>query len=157
MIIRVSDMIGRNESEKEIRIDISSAQLKDSEVLFDSDVRVTGKLISTEDKLIARLTAQFRAGLTCSRCTKVFFDHYVIEFEEVIDLDNPEIVEGELDFVELVRDNILVRMPTQPLCDEHCKGLCFVCGQDKNTHDCDCETEELDPRLAELKNLLDGE
>jgi len=44
-------------------------------------------------------------------------------------------------------------LPVKPLCGENCKGLCPVCGADRNTENCSCDKERLDPRMAALHGL----
>ncbi|MCA9509591.1 MAG: DUF177 domain-containing protein [Myxococcota bacterium] len=55
---------------------------------------------------------------------------------------------------------IALAMPVQPLCDEACKGLCPVCGADRNAGDCGCVVREDRPRspfamLGALKGASD--
>ena len=44
-------------------------------------------------------------------------------------------------------------MPYTVLCEEGCKGLCPVCGADRNVEDCGHEPEAFHPFLG-LKDLL---
>lgn len=69
-----------------------------------------------------------------------------------------ELVVGENGFIDLaplVRELALLSVPMQPLCRTDCQGLCMICGQNLNEGDCDCEEDNVDPRLAALKELLD--
>ncbi len=67
------------------------------------------------------------------------------------------IFDGEsIDIDELVREELLLAVPTHLLCQENCKGVCSICGVDRNTTECECETEDGDPRWAELKKLVNG-
>jgi len=61
--------------------------------------------------------------------------------EDIIDLD------------DLAREQILLAMPSRSLCREDCKGLCPVCGINRNMQACECESTEVDPRWAALKDL----
>ncbi|MCD6351684.1 MAG: DUF177 domain-containing protein [Armatimonadetes bacterium] len=61
----------------------------------------------------------------------------------------------EVDLSELVRQLIIVSLPPRSLCRPDCKGLCPVCGADLNEGPCHCEEQEIDPRLAPLKALLE--
>lgn len=64
------------------------------------------------------------------------------------------IFEGEkLDFAEVVREQILVSLPTQVLCRPDCKGLCGICWVNLNKDGCECSEKEIDIRLAKLKEL----
>ncbi len=56
---------------------------------------------------------------------------------------------------EVIRQNLLLAMPMYPVCRSKCKGLCPHCGQNWNEAPCDCTLEEIDPRLAVLKQLLE--
>ena len=55
-----------------------------------------------------------------------------------------------IDVDELVREQIFLAMPTRILCRDECKGLCPVCGADKNATSCVCESQTVDPRWAAL-------
>ena len=39
---------------------------------------------------------------------------------------------------EMLREHIILSIPMQPLCREECRGLCPVCGQDRNEEPCSC-------------------
>lgn len=39
---------------------------------------------------------------------------------------------------EMLREHIILSTPMQPLCREDCRGLCPVCGQDRNEEPCSC-------------------
>ncbi|HEY7724978.1 MAG TPA: DUF177 domain-containing protein [Anaeromyxobacteraceae bacterium] len=57
----------------------------------------------------------------------------------------------EIDLDPIVREQILLALPGYPLCREGCKGLCPVCGQDRNERECGCQRREPDPRWAGLE------
>ena len=64
------------------------------------------------------------------------------------------IYDGErIDLDELTREQILLNLPAQTLCQTACAGLCENCGQNKNSSDCKCNHENIDPRWNALKNL----
>jgi uncharacterized protein len=71
--------------------------------------------------------------------------------EEDLDLS---FYEGEeIDVSPLVLEQIILALPTRPLCRENCQGLCPQCGINRNADRCDCVVERGDPRLAVLRNL----
>lgn len=45
-------------------------------------------------------------------------------------------------------------LPIKPLCGEGCKGLCPVCGNNRNSSPCACSQDRGDPRLAALRELV---
>jgi len=57
-----------------------------------------------------------------------------------------------VDLAPLARDAILLDLPLAPLCREECRGLCPVCGIDRNEESCTCSAER-DPRWATLGGL----
>ncbi|MGH7819755.1 MAG: YceD family protein [Candidatus Binatia bacterium] len=59
----------------------------------------------------------------------------------------------EIDLSPLVREEMILSLPTRPLCREDCSGLCPRCGKNRNTAHCDCTEERLDARLAPLRDL----
>jgi uncharacterized protein len=69
------------------------------------------------------------------------------------DLDY-DAIEGEtIDLNQVVREQLLLNLPQQVFCREDCHGLCEKCGANRNLIDCKCETDEVDPRWAALKDL----
>ncbi len=69
------------------------------------------------------------------------------------DLD-VSVYEGDaVEVDELVREQILLALPTRLHCREDCKGLCPTCGADLNETTCACEHKEIDPRWAGLAAL----
>ncbi len=77
--------------------------------------------------------------------------------EEVIDetATDEELFDGEtIDLAPILREQLLLGLPAvEPLCQEACKGLCVVCGQDLNERDCGHSQKPPDPRWAALKGL----
>jgi uncharacterized protein len=59
----------------------------------------------------------------------------------------------EIGLAEMLREQILLATPMQPLCDEACRGLCPVCGQDRNERRCDCREQQISSPFAVLKEL----
>lgn len=74
--------------------------------------------------------------------------------EDDLDLS---VFDGEaIDIDELVTEEVLLAVPDHVLCKDDCKGICPVCGADRNTIECSCETADTDPRWAGLKELVNG-
>ncbi|MGH2754619.1 MAG: YceD family protein [Actinomycetota bacterium] len=66
-----------------------------------------------------------------------------------------EVTGLEIDLEPMLRDNIALALPLNPVCRDDCLGICARCGRDLNQGPCDCSDEELDPRWAELAALRD--
>ncbi len=69
------------------------------------------------------------------------------------ELETSVYTDEQIDLDELVREQVLLALPTRSLCREDCKGLCPTCGVDMNTQACNCEQKEIDPRWAGLAAL----
>ena len=74
------------------------------------------------------------------------------ELEEE-DLDLSFYQGEEVDLSPLVREQLILALPTRPLCQEGCRGLCPQCGANLNLQTCACTPAAGDPRLAVLRNL----
>ncbi|MEM9773503.1 MAG: DUF177 domain-containing protein [Chloroflexota bacterium] len=103
------------------------------------------------------------AEIDCIRCLELSNVSVIGRVEElfyyppssVIDEDAYVMGEdGNVDLGPLIRELALLERPMQPLCMEDCKGLCIECGTNLNTDPCSCEIDDIDPRLAKLKALL---
>ncbi len=97
----------------------------------------------------------------CSRCLKEI-DYkikgsikrsIVTKFNDIDD-ENVFVESDVIDLSDLIVDDIILNLPTQLLCSELCKGLCVKCGADLNTENCECDTQNIDPRLSKLKDLF---
>ena len=60
----------------------------------------------------------------------------------------------EFDLDETVVKSFGLELPINYMCSDNCKGLCHVCGCNLNHEKCDCEDDNIDPRLAALKDFL---
>lgn len=69
------------------------------------------------------------------------------------DLDFAYYEEDVIDLDAVVFEQILLQIPSKPLCAESCRGLCPHCGVNLNAASCDCRAELLDERLAILKQF----
>ena len=58
-----------------------------------------------------------------------------------------------LELNDVLLEFVLLSLPMQRLCSESCKGLCPVCGQNRNLKPCDCQTGATDDRWAALKEI----
>jgi uncharacterized protein len=109
-------------------------------------------------------------SLICSRCLDRFrfetqdrFDLYCEVGHqpptgEECELDQDELdvtylEEGRINTDHLLRENILLSLPVQPLCREDCRGLCPQCGANLNLGACGCQAPGVDPRLQVLRKL----
>ncbi|MFP4561013.1 MAG: YceD family protein [Thiohalorhabdus sp.] len=65
-----------------------------------------------------------------------------------------EAPEGRFELVESLEDEWLLELPISPRCAEGCKGICPVCGTDRNEAECACSSSPRESPfdvLAQLK------
>ena len=61
--------------------------------------------------------------------------------------------DDEIDLGELMREQFYLALPMKPLCRDDCRGLCPVCGVNRNRETCTCNAAWIDPRLEGLKQF----
>jgi uncharacterized protein len=80
------------------------------------------------------------------------------EAEDEVAIDEGE---AEMGFYELpglvlediLREQVLLQLPMQRVCGESCKGICPVCGANRNETECRCESRPGDDRWNALKDI----
>jgi uncharacterized protein len=121
------------------------------------------------DDIVARVSLSGVFSLPCSRClaeTSIAIEgdmRYLFTLRtfggggvpddelDVIELDG---FQAELEMSPYVWETLILNLPEGVLCKEDCRGLCPVCGCDRNARDCGCIVGDTDPRLEILKSLL---
>jgi uncharacterized protein len=76
--------------------------------------------------------------------------------EKVLDPGEAEMGFYEGDGVELndvLLEFVLLSLPMQKLCQAGCKGICPLCGQNRNLNECHCQPEAADDRWSALKSI----
>jgi uncharacterized protein len=62
--------------------------------------------------------------------------------------------EGDgMELTDVLREQVLLDLPSRTLCSAECKGLCPVCGVNRNEQTCACTTRIPDERWAALRQL----
>lgn len=63
----------------------------------------------------------------------------------------------EIDLYPFIREQVLLALPTRPLCKVGCRGLCGGCGANLNNEVCHCVSSPGDPRLTLFQTLKLGQ
>jgi len=61
-----------------------------------------------------------------------------------------------LDLTDSLRAAVLLEVPIKNVCREDCRGLCPVCGANRNEESCDCRPTANDPRWDALRSAFDS-
>ena len=120
------------------------------------EIRVTGKLAVTIDG-------------TCDRClesatfpVESSFDLvYMPAGEQAAGDEEVEAAAIDVGFYEgnglelydALREVVLLALPMRLVCSEACKGICHICGQNRNQSECACQVKAVDDRWSKLKLL----
>lgn len=143
-------------------LDLSSTEVN-GVFPFVSPVEVKGTVKSYDGSARLRANVSFDFSIPCDRCAEQIERHYDFSFSHILvrSLENNEdddrfieVREEQLDLDELMREDILLELPTKFLCREDCKGLCPVCGKNLNKGPCGCSEHSADPRLEVLEKLI---
>ncbi len=167
----IRDQLSKRDGEVGLQIDAPAPRGTDVEFVGNVTGRVTLRNVGAE--LMAWGCLKALARMSCGRCLA---EHEVpIEFDfseacglaqideplsytQVTDESEPAPIPvldgGVIDISELVRQLLVLHLPARSLCRPGCRGICPACGADLNETTCDCGREEIDPRLAPLRELL---
>lgn len=128
---------------------------------------VSAEIVVENSAGLVELSAgvSFEYRFLCDRCASPTERKYAFKFRHILvdklsDESGDDYIEApdyKLDTEALLRDDILLELPSKFLCKESCKGLCPKCGKNLNEGSCSCNKQEMDPRLAVLKQLLSEE
>lgn len=134
--------------EPAVILDVSDPGLR-----FDSPIhyKVHATLTGHELVVLGRLWTQ--VGVCCVRCLR----------EATLSVEVPTFVAHQevmvrqdfADLTESVREDILLALPQNPLCQRGCRGLCPDCGQDLNEATCACARKAAADQPATAWSALD--
>jgi uncharacterized protein len=119
-------------------------------------------------RLVGRVAGTMQ--IDCSRCLEAFtipvdatFDTLFLpasqntgEGERAVEEDDLGVSyykDDEIDLGEVIREQFYLALPMKPLCRADCRGLCPICGVNRNRETCSCQTEWVDPRMQPLRKL----
>ena len=165
MRINVTDVLSGKLSSLlvDIEVELDNEFLKDHNIESAKPVRLEGQVYKAEKEILVDVTYEVELAHSCDRCLKDVtmtidgrITRDVLE-EQHQDPDHEAmqiLIDHELDLAYAVKEELLLNMPRQVLCDPECQGLCPVCGSDLNTDPCDCDNEKIDPRLEGLKDFF---
>lgn len=141
------------------------------EVLGVESVKLALTVVKSEEEYYCHGTMRARVKLECMRCLDPFEAERSEEVDFVIcseshaaqmrkeGVDNEEYVlltggDTIVEVNEPVRQALLLSLELKPLCKEDCKGLCSVCGANKNHVDCGHVVAQVDDRWQALADLV---
>lgn len=163
MKIDVSKIVKAEGASQSVSVEIlfDKIEFNGQEFLFTSPMRVEGIIKNAGGNLYLDAQVHTEFKTSCARCLKEITEEFAFDVNEVftqgeINADSVflPIVSNTVDLASAVEENFCTSVPFVFLCSEDCKGLCHTCGKDLNEGECDCENDDIDPRLAGLKAFL---
>ena len=127
---------------------------------------LAGRIARAGDDYLLRADLSGELETPCARCLEparvalqipLAVTFVPADLGEAADDEDPSFVRfagGEIDVSDEVRDEIVLGLPINSLCAETCRGLCPVCGGNRNQVACTCEVDRAVPvRLAALAKI----
>ena len=125
-------------------------------VRFDRPVHWSVDITNTGGALLVIGKVGGIAEMDCARCLEPASFSIVGDIEGYILIDPasdmPDDLEGDefevldesktIDLAPMIESALLLEIPRVPLCKDDCKGICAVCGQNRNIEECACDTDE---------------
>jgi|RhiMethySRZTD1v2_1073278.scaffolds.fasta_scaffold18175_4 uncharacterized protein len=129
-----------------------------------SPVELDLRLESVVEGVLLSGTATVQVRGECVRCLGEISDELEVDIQELYvypgmecDDDLASRLEGDLINLEpLLRDEVVLGLPFQPVCRDDCAGLCVECGADLNDDPGHRHKAALDPRWEALHSLEGG-
>ena len=148
-------------------------KLDDERVMLSGITEVRGKIKRSGTEVVVDGHVDACVQVDCDRCLKPiqvpvttdFSLEYITggDYEQSHIAELPEevmsvsVFDGEtIDLDEIVKEQILLAVPTRSLCKTDCLGICPQCGNDLNEGKCGCEQKDIDPRWSVLRDLMNG-
>lgn len=123
-----------------------------------STIDIELRLEAVMDGVLVTGTASAQVAGECVRCLKDLHDEFAVDFQELYLYADPGedelALDGDLlDLEPVLRDAVVLALPSNPVCDLECPGLCPACGtrladDPDHTHEA-----AIDPRWSALKDL----
>jgi uncharacterized protein len=159
--IDIRDLVEQPGASKTVHIDETVPELRTELVEVPPDRPVVGDLTleSVVEGIYLHGAVRGTMRMRCARCLKEFDAPFDVTLAELVSKDPTEDddyrleVDDTLDPEPIVRDAVVLEMPFSPLHSPDCKGLCPICGGDRNLGECPGH-EEVDPRWSALEGLV---
>lgn len=158
-VIDIADLLARPGSTKNVRAaaEVQGLAVGMSRVVPGTEVVLDVRLDSVVEGIHASGIARAEVSEECRRCLTGRTREASVAVDELFPASPDEggygLTGASLDLEPLVRDAVLLALPLDPLCRDDCRGLCPVCGEDRNQVSCGHEAAPTDVRWAPLGAL----
>jgi len=164
MVLDISKLLSCDGSSLDISCDVfpDESGFNGQNISFTSPMHLEGDIKNIDGLLYMVLNGVASYVYQCSRCLEPVEEKLDFNIKEVfskteLENENDDVIilsSNEIDLKEIAEQSFFCALPIAGLCKETCKGLCPTCGCNLNTETCDCENDDIDPRLSALKDFL---
>ncbi len=154
-------------------IKLESITFSGEKISFPEPLKVKGTIINSDGEVFLIIAdVEGNIMLQCGTCTGEYKYHVEFSFEAK-STKNPSVEDPDMffhkddyiDIREMIMEFLLLEIPLKRKCSENCKGLCPICGVNRNQKNCKCNSDEdnddpyenIDPRLQALKDFFSSD
>jgi uncharacterized protein len=104
----------------------------------------------------ARCLKEYEATIEIPGAEREFLASRPTAADDLNDVYLIDMKDLTIDIYEMVRQEIILHFPFIQVCSDSCKGLCPVCGKNRNIRPCDCKEEDTETVLPfkDLKKII---
>lgn len=147
---------------RDVVVDMPADPLDATHERLVGDLHVEVRLEALNNGIAVTGTISEPWSTECRRCLAPVAGTAVVVVDELyqieqLDEDAYPIEDGQLDLAPMVRETALIELDLERQCRDDCAGLCPVCGIDRNSATCTCDTRVNDDRWAALEGFVPDE
>jgi uncharacterized protein len=116
-------------------------------------------LESVHEGILVSGTVDTTAHAECVRCLDPITVPITANVQELFaylpdDSYDYQVVQDDIDLDQVVRDQVVVELPFQPVCSPDCPGLNPETGEKRDTVSEESDTTRIDPRWTQLRDVF---
>ena len=150
--ISVRSLLLRPDEVRELDLTLSSEAAAEYGIGFEKLPHIAGKLENRAGVLMLTYTLTCVPVLECARCLSPVYPQIEEQFSHVIvtetaseqnDAEYLLAPDAMLDLAETAMTDLRLSLPARTLCRSDCRGLCPICGQNRNENACACVSADI--------------
>lgn len=162
LLVSVRDLIGKPGEMREKHLDIAAPTHYGEAVAVvpeGRDLDIDLRLESVHEGIFVSGEVHTTANAECVRCLESLSVPVDADFQELFAFSGGDgydylVVDETIDLDQVVRDQVVLQLPFQPVCSDDCAGLDPETGEKRPEGWEPPEINDIDPRWAELEKLV---
>jgi len=165
LVVGVKDLVYRAGEMRELSLDAPAPEQYGEAVAVvpaAEPMRLELRLEGLHDGILVTGQARTRARAECVRCLDSFEIPLQVDFQELFaysptQADSYAVVDDSVDLGDIIRDEVVLELPFQPVCQPECFGLDPATGEKRTAPAAESTPEAIDPRWQALGALLESD